>query len=91
MIVALAPAWAHVVLRGLRSASFSSGCSSDVILRGIETIRFLQGVSAPFLLLIGLATFGLGALQSGRLRPDARHAVENFRPLANFSASSFLP
>ncbi|MGB7471779.1 MAG: cytosine permease, partial [Candidatus Acidiferrum sp.] len=26
-----------------------------VILRGIETIRFLQGVSAPFLLLIGLA------------------------------------
>jgi len=26
-----------------------------VILRGIDTIRFLQGVSAPFLLLIGLA------------------------------------
>jgi nucleobase:cation symporter-1, NCS1 family len=26
-----------------------------VILRGIETIRFLQGISAPFLLLIGLA------------------------------------
>ncbi|MFQ5695878.1 MAG: cytosine permease, partial [Terriglobia bacterium] len=29
-----------------------------IILRGIETVRFLQGVSAPFLLLIGLALLG---------------------------------
>src|SRR5690242_21280672 len=55
MIVALAPGW----------AKFHSGAAVCfvlfwllnvfVILRGIETIRFLQGISAPFLLLIGLA------------------------------------
>jgi len=37
------------VLRGILAAE----CFG--ILRGIETIRFLQGISAPFLLLIGLA------------------------------------
>src|SRR6267143_1606019 len=31
------------------------GANVPVILRGIETIRFLQGISAPFLLLIGMA------------------------------------
>src|SRR6266850_1062413 len=31
------------------------GANVPAILRGIETIRFLQGISAPFLLLIGLA------------------------------------
>src|SRR5215831_2092768 len=55
MIVALAPGW----------AKFHSGAAVCfvlfwllnvfVILRGIETIRFLQGISAPFLLFIGLA------------------------------------
>src|SRR5437667_335975 len=54
MIVALAPGWAKV-------HSGPAGCfvlfwllNVFVILRGIETIRFLQGISAPFLLLIGL-------------------------------------
>src|SRR5712691_6669341 len=55
MLVALSPAW----------KTFSYGpavCFAAfwllnvlVILRGIETIRLLQGISAPFLLLIGLA------------------------------------
>src|SRR5207248_502398 len=55
MIVSLAPGWAR----------FHSGAAVCfvlfwllnvfVILRGIETIRLLQGISAPFLLLIGLA------------------------------------
>src|SRR5205807_9963489 len=55
MVVARAPAW----------AKFHSGTAVCfvlfwllnvfVILRGIETIRFLRGISAPFLLLIGLA------------------------------------
>src|SRR3989440_325222 len=55
MIVALAPGWAR----------FHSGAAVCfvlfwllnvfVILRGIETIRLLKGISAPFLLLIGLA------------------------------------
>src|SRR5216110_407729 len=55
MIVVLAPGWAR----------FHSGAAVCfvlfwllnvfVILRGIETIRLLQGISAPFLLLIGLA------------------------------------
>src|SRR5437868_6280464 len=55
MIVSLAPGWA-------RFHSGTAVCfvlfwllNVFVILRGIETIRFLQGISAPFLLLIGLA------------------------------------
>src|SRR5262250_1250814 len=55
MLAALMPSWGHV-------ASGPAICfvafwllNVAVILRGIETIRFLQGISAPFLLLIGVA------------------------------------
>ncbi|HEV2616233.1 MAG TPA: NCS1 family nucleobase:cation symporter-1 [Candidatus Acidoferrales bacterium] len=55
MIVALVPSWAHVSYGpGLCFGVFWL-LNVAVILRGIETIRFLQSVSAPFLLLIGLA------------------------------------
>ena len=46
-----------------------------VIVRGIETIRFLQGITAPFLLLIGLALLLWARRQGRRLRPDARGAL----------------
>ncbi len=55
MIVALAPRWAHFPYGAPLCFGFFWLLNVLVILRGIETIRFLQGVSAPFLLLIGLA------------------------------------
>ncbi|HVB08319.1 MAG TPA: NCS1 family nucleobase:cation symporter-1, partial [Candidatus Acidoferrales bacterium] len=55
MIIALAPSWAHVSYGAALCFGFFWLLNVAVILRGIETIRFLQGVSAPFLLLIGLA------------------------------------
>ncbi|MHB8754924.1 MAG: NCS1 family nucleobase:cation symporter-1 [Candidatus Acidiferrales bacterium] len=55
MIIALAPGWAHVSYGPALCFGFFWLLNVAVILRGIETIRFLQGVSAPFLLLIGLA------------------------------------
>lgn len=55
MIIALAPSWAHVSYGPALCFAFFWLLNVAVILRGIETIRFLQGVSAPFLLLIGLA------------------------------------
>ncbi|HEY2545286.1 MAG TPA: NCS1 family nucleobase:cation symporter-1 [Candidatus Acidoferrum sp.] len=55
MLIALAPAWQHFQYGPAVCFAFFWLLNVVVILRGIETIRFLQGVSAPFLLLIGLA------------------------------------
>ena len=55
MIVALAPGWAKFHSGAAVCFGLFWLLNVFVILRGIETIRFLQGISAPFLLLIGLA------------------------------------
>src|SRR5262245_24937599 len=55
MIVALVPSWAHFAYGSAVCFTFFWLLNVLVILRGIQMIRFLQGVSAPFLLLIGLA------------------------------------
>jgi nucleobase:cation symporter-1, NCS1 family len=55
MIVVLAPAWAHFHYGAAVCFVLFWLLNVFVILRGIDTIRFLQGISAPFLLLIGLA------------------------------------
>src|SRR5947209_5114573 len=55
MLVALAPAWGHFAEGPAVCFAVFWLLNVLVILRGIETIRFLQGISAPFLLLIGLA------------------------------------
>src|SRR5262249_14016707 len=69
MLVALIPSWQHF-------AYGSAACfvgfwllNIAVILRGIETIRFLQGVSAPFLLLIGLALLLWARAKAGGFGP----------------------
>jgi len=72
MIVALAPSWADFHYGAAVCFIFFWLLNVLVILRGIETIRFLQGISAPFLLLIGLALLlwargkagGLGSMLS---------------------------
>jgi len=55
MLIALAPSWQHFAFGPAVCFGFFWLLNVLVILRGIDTIRFLQGVSAPFLLLIGLA------------------------------------
>jgi NCS1 family nucleobase:cation symporter-1 len=69
MIVALAPSWANFHYGA--AVCFISFWLLNVlvIVRGIETIRFLQGISAPFLLLIGLALLLWARQKAGGLGP----------------------
>ena len=69
MIVALVPSWAHVNYGSALCFLFFWLLNVLVILRGIETIRFLQGVSAPFLLLIGLALLLWARSKAGGFGP----------------------
>jgi NCS1 family nucleobase:cation symporter-1 len=69
MIVALVPAWAHFAYGAALCFGFFWLLNVLVILRGIETIRFLQGVSAPFLLLIGLALLLWARSKAGGFGP----------------------
>jgi nucleobase:cation symporter-1, NCS1 family len=54
-----------------------------VILRGIRTIRFLQGISAPFLLLIGLALLLWARTKAGGFGPMLA-TPSKFRTFAEF-------
>jgi nucleobase:cation symporter-1, NCS1 family len=69
MIVALAPSWASFLAGPAICFVFFWLLNVLVILRGIETIRFLQGVSAPFLLLIGLALLLWARSKAGGFGP----------------------
>src|ERR1700735_2755803 len=69
MIVALVPAWAHFGYGAALCFGFFWLLNVLVILRGIETIRFLQGISAPFLLLIGLALLLWARSKAGGFGP----------------------
>jgi NCS1 family nucleobase:cation symporter-1 len=69
MITALAPGWAHFTYGAALCFGFFWLLNVMVILHGIETIRFLQGVSAPFLLLIGLALLLWARSKAGGFGP----------------------
>jgi nucleobase:cation symporter-1, NCS1 family len=69
MIVALAPSWAHFGYGSALCFLLFWLLNVLVILRGIETIRFLQGISAPFLLLIGLALLLWARSKAGGFGP----------------------
>jgi len=69
MLMALAPAWAHFPYAPALCFVFFWLLNVAVIFRGIETIRFLQGISAPFLLLIGLALLLWARGQAGGFGP----------------------
>lgn len=60
-----------------------------VILRGIETIRFLQGVTAPALILLGLAMLGWAYHKAGGFGPMLS-APSKFQSSAEFFAF-FVP
>jgi nucleobase:cation symporter-1, NCS1 family len=69
MIVALAPSWAHFSYGSAVCFTAFWLLNVLVIARGIETIRFLQGISAPFLLLIGLALLLWARSKAGGFGP----------------------
>jgi NCS1 family nucleobase:cation symporter-1 len=69
MIAALVPSWARFTYGAALCFLFFWLLNVLVILRGIETIRFLQGVSAPFLLLIGLALLLWARSKAGGFGP----------------------
>ena len=69
MIVALVPAWKNVSWGVPICFVFFWALNLAVILRGIKTIRFLQGITAPFLLLIGLALLLWARAKAGGFGP----------------------
>jgi NCS1 family nucleobase:cation symporter-1 len=69
MIVALVPSWVHFGGGQAVCFIFFWLLNVVVILRGIETIRFLQGVSAPLLLVMGLALLLWAGARAGGFGP----------------------
>jgi len=69
MIAALVPAWQDFWLGLPLCFGFFWLLNVLVIVRGIETIRFLQGVSAPFLLAVGLVLLGWAYTRAGGFGP----------------------
>jgi NCS1 family nucleobase:cation symporter-1 len=69
MLVALAPNWGYVAYGPAMCFAAFWLLNVLVILRGIETIRFLQGISAPFLLVIGLALLLWARSKAGGFGP----------------------
>ena len=69
MLVALVPSWGHSAYGPAICFAAFWLLNVLVILRGIETIRFLQGISAPFLLLIGLALLLWARSKAGGFGP----------------------
>src|ERR1700756_2669036 len=69
MLVALIPTWGHFAYGPAVCFTAFWLLNVLVILRGIETIRFLQGISAPFLLLIGLALLLWARSKAGGFGP----------------------
>jgi NCS1 family nucleobase:cation symporter-1 len=69
MLVALAPSWSRFAYGPAVCFVAFWLLNVLVILRGIETIRFLQGISAPFLLLIGLALLLWARSKAGGFGP----------------------
>lgn len=83
MLIALAPGWQHFQAGPAICFGFFWLLNVLVILRGIETIRFLQGVSAPFLLLIGLALLLWAKGKAGGFGPMLA-APSKFHSFAEF-------
>src|SRR3984957_8398557 len=69
MMVALVPSWKNFTWGVPTCFLFFWLLNVLVILRGIKTIRFLQGITAPFLLLIGLALLLWARAKAGGFGP----------------------
>jgi len=69
MLVAVVPGWRDFALGVPVCFAVFWLLNLVVIMRGIETIRFLQGVTAPFLLIIGLGLLGWAYAKAGGFGP----------------------
>jgi NCS1 family nucleobase:cation symporter-1 len=69
MVVALVPAWKNVTWGTAACFLIFWLLNVIVIARGIRTIRFLQGITAPFLLAIGVALLLWARGKAGGLGP----------------------
>src|SRR5271154_6274036 len=65
LLAAVRPGWDHPWLCFFLFWLLNLG----VILRGIETVRYLQGVTAPALLILGIAMLGWAYVKAGGLGP----------------------
>jgi NCS1 family nucleobase:cation symporter-1 len=89
MLVAVVPSWGNFHNGAALCFGFFWLLNVLVILRGIETIRFLQGISAPFLLLIGLALLLWARQKAGGFGPmlSTPSKFQNFSDFFRF----FIP
>jgi nucleobase:cation symporter-1, NCS1 family len=85
LLAAVMPGWNHPWLCFLGFSLLNLA----VILRGIETIRFLQGVTAPALLILGIAMLGWAFTKAGGLGPMLS-APSQFHSFSEFFAF-FIP
>ena len=85
LLAAVMPGWNHPWLCFLGFWLLNLA----VILRGIETIRFLQGVTAPALLILGIAMLGWAFTKAGGLGPMLS-APSQFHSFSEFFAF-FIP
>jgi nucleobase:cation symporter-1, NCS1 family len=83
MLVALVPSWHNFHYGVALCFGLFWLLNVLVILRGIETIRFLQGISAPFLLLIGLALLLWARQKAGGFGPMLS-APSKFQTFSDF-------
>ena len=90
MLVALVPSWSQVTYGPAICFGAFWLLNVVVILRGIETIRFLQGISAPFLLLIGLALLLWARNKAGGFGPmlSTPSKFQNFADFFRFFVPS---
>ena len=69
MIGALAPGWKHFAAGLPVCFIFFWALNTLVVMRGISTVRFLQSISAPFLIVIGLALLWWASNHAGGFGP----------------------
>src|SRR6516225_2778729 len=89
MLVAVVPGWRDFALGVPVCFAVFWLLNLVVIMRGIETIRFLQGVTAPFLLIIGLGLLGWAYAKAGGFGPMLA-VPSKFRSFGEFFAF-FIP
>ena len=83
MIIALVPSWKQLSAGTAICFLVFWLLNVIVIARGIKTIRFLQGITAPFLLLIGLALLLWARQKAGGFGPMLA-TPSKFRDFAEF-------
>jgi NCS1 family nucleobase:cation symporter-1 len=83
MIVALVPGWKDFALGVPVCFAGFWLLHVAIILRGIKTIRFLQGITAPFLLLVGLVLLLWARTKAGGFGPMLA-APSRFRTFSEF-------